>query len=168
VGHFGLAAAEYCHFTSPIRRYPDLVIHRILKQAILNNPKATGPSEAELTSLGLETSTKERRAMQAERDLIDLRRCQIMEQQLGKEFNGTISSVTEFGFFVELDELFVDGLVHVRTLQEDYYRFDPARMALIGERRRQEYKVGMQIRIKVSKVELHRRRIDFKLIETTP
>jgi len=165
-GHFGLAAAYYCHFTSPIRRYPDLIIHRILKQTLAPDPNNPAISEAELVALGFDTSAKERRAMQAERDLTDLRRCQIMEKRLGEEFDGTISSVAEFGFFVELDELFVDGLVPVRSLQEDFYHFDPARLALVGERRRQEFKIGMRVRVKVDKVELGRRRIDFKLVGT--
>lgn len=106
--------------------------------------------------------------MQAERDLVDLRRCQIMEKRLGEEFDGTISSVAEFGFFVELDEVFVDGLVHVRTLQDDFYHFDPSVMALIGERRRQEYRVGGRVRVRVAKVELCRRRIDFSLADGKP
>ncbi|WP_020677728.1 ribonuclease R [Geopsychrobacter electrodiphilus] len=165
-GHFGLAAAHYCHFTSPIRRYPDLIIHRILKQTLAPDPHSSAISEAELVTLGFDTSAKERRAMQAERDLADLRRCQIMEKHLGEEFDGTISSVAEFGFFVELDDLFVDGLVPVRSLQDDFYHFDAARLALVGERRRHEYKIGTRVRVKVAKVELGRRRIDFSLIST--
>jgi ribonuclease R len=163
-GHFGLAAAYYCHFTSPIRRYPDLIIHRILKQTLAPDRQISVPSPAELVKLGLETSTKERRAMEAERDLADLRRCQIMEKHLGDEFDGTISSVAEFGFFVELDELMVDGLVPVRNLQDDFYHFDPKSLTLIGERRRRVYKIGKRVRVKVAKVELGRRRIDFNLI----
>ncbi len=164
-GHFGLAADYYCHFTSPIRRYPDLIIHRILKRAISGDPKSTAITENELVKLGLDCSTKERRAMEAERELVALRCCQVMGKRLGEEFNGTISSVTEFGFFAELDDVFVDGLVHVRSLQNDYYHFDPATHSLIGERRRTEFKVGMRVRVKVEKVEPWRRRIDFSLIE---
>ena len=88
-----------------------------------------------------------------------------MIERIGEEFDGTISSVTEFGFFVELDELYVDGLVHIRTLQKDYYHFDPAAVALIGERHRTRFKIGMRVRVKVAKVELWRRRIDFTLVE---
>jgi ribonuclease R len=164
-GHFGLAAECYCHFTSPIRRYPDLIVHRVLKLALSGSPKSSSASFAELQTLGKECSAKERRALKAERDLIDLRSCQIMAGRVGDEFLGTISSVTEFGFFVELDDLYVDGLVHVRTLQDDYYHFDSASMALTGERRRISYRVGMQVRIKVKKVELWRRRIDFILVD---
>ena len=164
-GHFGLAADCYCHFTSPIRRYPDLIIHRILKRAIVGDPKATSFTENELVQLGLDCSAKERRAMQAERELVALRCCQVMLKRLGEEFDGTISSVTEFGFFVELDEVFVDGLVHIRALQDDYYNFDSATLTLTGERRHRQFKTGMRVRVEVAKVEVWRRRIDFILVE---
>ncbi len=164
-GHFGLAAEFYCHFTSPIRRYPDLIIHRILKRTVAGDPKTTSLSETELVQLGFDCSTKERRAMQAERDLTNLRCCQVMVKRLGEEFDGTISSVTQFGFFVELDEVFVEGLVHIRALQDDYYQFDPATLTLNGERKRRQFKIGMRVRVKVAKVEPWRRRIDFLLVE---
>jgi len=164
-GHFGLAADCYCHFTSPIRRYPDLIIHRILKRAISGDPKSTSVSEAELTQLGFDCSAKERRAMLAERELVSLRCCQVMVKRLGEEFEGTISSVAEFGFFVELDEVFVDGLVHIRALQDDFYSFDPASLTLSGERRRRQFKIGMRVKVKVTKVEPWRQRIDFSLVE---
>jgi ribonuclease R len=164
-GHFGLAADCYCHFTSPIRRYPDLVVHRVLKLALAARPKSEGLVLPRLESLGKECSAKERRAMQAERDLVELRRCQLMQERVGEEFSGIISSVVEFGFFVELDDLFVEGLVHVRSLTGDYYSFDPARMALVGDRRRQEFRIGMPVKVVLDKVELWRRRIDFRLIE---
>jgi len=164
-GHFGLAADCYCHFTSPIRRYPDLIIHRVLKLALSDQPKSASLSRSQLIKLGLDCSAKERRAMRAERDLVDLRRCQVMVKRCGEEFDGTISSVTEFGVFVELDDIYVEGLVHVRTLLHDYYHFDPATVALIGDRRRTEFRVGMRVKVKVTKVELWRRRIDFTLIE---
>ena len=164
-GHFGLAADYYCHFTSPIRRYPDLIIHRVLKLALSDQPKSASLSKNQLVKLGLDCSAKERRAMRAERDLVDLRRCQVMVKRCGEEFDGTISSVTDFGFFVELDDIYVEGLVHVRTLQHDYYHFDPTTVALIGDRRRTEFRVGMRVKVKVTKVELWRRRIDFALIE---
>ncbi len=164
VGHFGLAAECYCHFTSPIRRYPDLVVHRVLKLALLKRPKSEGLNMTRLETLGRDCSAKERRAMLAERDLVDLRRCQLMRDRVGEEFSGVISSVTEFGFFVELDDLYVEGLVHVRSLNDDYYFFDAGRMALVGERRRQEFRIGKPVRVVLDKVELWRRRIDFSLI----
>ncbi|SEA37987.1 RNAse R [Desulfuromusa kysingii] len=164
-GHFGLATDCYCHFTSPIRRYPDLVVHRILKLALSEQPQSASLTMSQLTKLGLDCSTKERRAMQAERDLVNLRCCQVISKRLGEEFSGTISSVTEFGFFVELDGIYVEGLVHLRTLQDDYYHFDSTTMTLVGEHRRNEFRVGMPVKVKVAKVELWRRRIDFSLLE---
>jgi len=164
-GHFGLAADCYCHFTSPIRRYPDLIVHRILKLALSGKPKSASLSRDQLLKLGLDCSAKERRAMRAERDLVELRRCQVMVEHIGEDYDATISSVTEFGFFVELDDLYVEGLVHVRTLQHDYYHFNPTTMALIGDRRRTEFRTGMRVKVKLTKVELWRRRIDFTLID---
>ncbi|WP_051689785.1 ribonuclease R [Pelobacter seleniigenes] len=164
-GHFGLAADCYCHFTSPIRRYPDLVVHRVLKQVLAAAPKSASYSHAELETLGRDCSARERRAVQAERDLIDLRCCQLMAGRVGEEFSGTISSVTEFGFFVELDELLIDGLVHIRTLRGDYYHFDPLSRSLTGEHRRRQFRIGMRVQVRVKKVEAWRRRIDFELVE---
>ena len=146
-GHFGLAADCYCHFTSPIRRYPDLVVHRILKLALSGKPKRESYKYADLKILGQECSDAERRAVQAERDLIHLRCCQIMAGRVGQLFYGTISSVAEFGFFVELDDTLIDGLVHVRSLEGDYYHYDPLRHALVGERQRKEYKIGMRVEV---------------------
>ncbi|MCF6266725.1 MAG: ribonuclease R [Desulfuromusa sp.] len=162
-GHFGLAAESYCHFTSPIRRYPDLIIHRTLKLALTGSPKSAGLSAGTLESLARECSTKEQRAAEAERNLVDLRSCQVLAGRVGEEFTGTISSVTEFGFFVELNDLYIEGLVHIRTLQDDYFHFDPTTMTLTGEKQRQSYRVGMQVKVRVKKVELWRRRIDFIL-----
>jgi ribonuclease R len=160
-GHFGLAAEEYCHFTSPIRRYPDLLVHRVLKQALAGAAKSSAPGLALLESLGAECSTRERRAMEAERDLADLRRCQLMEDRIGETFTGVVSSVAEFGFFVELDGILVQGLVHVRTLTGDFYHYDPTTLALTGERSRQQFRVGMPLEVKLERVDTVRRRIDF-------
>lgn len=164
-GHFGLAAESYCHFTSPIRRYPDLILHRILKLALTDSPKSFSLSGARLESLGRECSAKEQRAAEAERNLVDLRSCQVLARRVGGEFSGTISSVTEFGFFVELDDLYVEGLVHIRTLQDDYFHFDPTTLTLTGERSHQSYYIGMRVKVQVKKVELWRRRIDFVLMD---
>ncbi len=164
-GHFGLAADCYCHFTSPIRRYPDLVVHRVLKLALADKPKSMAVSKEKLQTLGHECSAKERRAMQAERSLIELRRCQLMTDRIGDEFTGCISSVTKFGFFVELDEIYIEGLVHITSLQGDYYHFDPTSQTLTGEHRRQQFRVGLQVKVRLAHVELWRRRIDFTLIE---
>ncbi|MEA3363236.1 MAG: ribonuclease R [Thermodesulfobacteriota bacterium] len=167
-GHFGLAAESYCHFTSPIRRYPDLIVHRVLKLALAGSPKSASVSDGRLETLSRECSAKEQRATEAERSLVDLRSCQVLSGRIGEEFSGTISSVTEFGFFVELDDLYVDGLVHIRTLQDDYFHFDPTTLTLTGERRHQSYRIGMRIKVRLKKVELWRRRIDFVLAEDQP
>jgi len=161
-GHFGLASSHYCHFTSPIRRYPDLAVHRVLKQ-VLAQDKSPLPTGKKLIRLGQDCSDKERRAMQAERELTALRSCQVMASRIGDRFEGTIASVTDFGFFVELDNIYVDGLVHIRTLN-DYFHFDPATMSLTGERQRQRFQVGMRVSVQLKQVELWRRRIDFTLI----
>ena len=163
-GHFGLAADRYCHFTSPIRRYPDLLVHRALKMALDGDSPDQGPSENRLVRLGRDCSGKERRALQAERDLLELRRCQIMQERIGEEFDGTVSSTAEFGFFVEPDAVFVEGLVHLRTLEDDFYHFDPPTRSLIGERTRRTFRIGMRVRVRLIRVELWRRRIDFTLV----
>lgn len=160
-GHFGLAAEEYCHFTSPIRRYPDLLVHRVLKLALTGAAKSSAPGNAALETLGEECSSRERRAMEAERDLGDLRRCQLMEDRVGETFTGVISSVTEFGFFVELDDNLVEGLVHVRTLTGDFYHYDPTTLTLTGERSRQQFRIGVSLEVKLERVDTVRRRIDF-------
>lgn len=165
-GHFGLAAEEYCHFTSPIRRYPDLLVHRVLKQALTAAAKTSVPGIAMLETLGAECSAHERRAMDAERDIADLRRCQLMEDRVGETFRGVVSSVADFGFFVELDDILVEGLVHVRNLTGDYYHYDPSTLTLTGERSRQAYRVGMALEVKLERVDTARRRIDFSPMVT--
>ncbi len=166
-GHFGLAAQEYCHFTSPIRRYPDLLVHRVLKQALAGAARNSVPGLALLETFGAECSFRERRAMEAERDLADLRRCQLMENRIGEDFDGVISSVAEFGFFVELDDLLVEGLVHVRTLTGDFYHFDPTTLTLTGERSRHQFRIGMPLQVRLERVDTARRRIDFSLLNVT-
>ncbi len=165
-GHFGLAADCYCHFTSPIRRYPDLCVHRVLKLALGGAATGAGPGLCALEALGRECSARERRALEAERDLIQLRCCQVIADRVGEEFVGTVSAVTEFGFFVEPDDLPLEGLVHVRTLERDDFHFDPTTLTLSGQRRRRSYRVGMRVRVRLTKVETWRRRIDFSLVAT--
>lgn len=165
IGHFGLAIDDYCHFTSPIRRYPDLQVHRELKLALAGAPEGSGLSIPRLEQLGASCSAQERRAMEAERDLKQLRCCQIMQGRIGEEFSGIVVSVVEFGLFIELDDLLIEGLVHIRAMQGDYYHFDPMHRTLTGERRRQQFHIGMPVRVKVEKVDTIRRRIDFSLVE---
>lgn len=159
-GHFGLASEAYCHFTSPIRRYPDLIQHRLLLKLLAGNDHWPGESLAELAE---HTTITERRAMLAERDIVDLRKCQFMEDKVGLRYTGTITAVTAFGFFVELNEFFIEGLVHIRRLDNDYYRYDPERHCLIGQNRRQIFQVGNSVAVEVLQIQSDKREIDFIL-----
>ncbi|MEZ4600201.1 MAG: ribonuclease R [Syntrophotaleaceae bacterium] len=166
-GHFGLAADLYCHFTSPIRRYPDLVVHRLLREALKSQglpEKRTAFWGRRLPGIAEHTSRNERRAMEAERDVIDLKKCQFMRDKVGEEFPGFISGVQPFGFFVELRDVFVEGLVHVATLKDDYYQYDEILHRLTGQNRRREFKVGEQVDVRLSKVDIDRREMDFELV----
>jgi len=169
VGHFGLASACYCHFTSPIRRYPDLVVHRILKAALMAGGEEKRPSKQlgiateRLGEVAEHTSKRERVAMEAERDVVEMKKLQYMQQHLGEEFDGYISGVTGFGFFVELEELFVEGLVHVSTLADDLYNFVEKQHSLIGQHSRRVFRIGDAARVKVASVSPATRRIEFVL-----
>ena len=165
-GHFGLALEAYGHFTSPIRRYPDLLLHRSIKHALLRgNEDGFGYSAEEMAKLYLQCSEKERRADEAEREVDERYRSAWMEQHVGSEFDGVISGVTSFGLFVELTESKVNGLVHVTQLPHDYYHFDPLRKALRGERKGTTYRLGDPVRVLVLKASVEDKRIDFKLAE---
>jgi ribonuclease R len=159
-GHFGLASEAYCHFTSPIRRYPDLIQHRLLLKLLAGNDRWPGES---LAALADHTTTTERRAMLAERDIVDLRKCQFMEDKVGLRYAGFITAVTAFGFFVELNEFFIEGLVHIRRLGDDYYRYDPEKHCLIGQSRRQIFQVGNSVTVEVLQIQADKREIDFIL-----
>ncbi|MCS6096098.1 ribonuclease R [Shewanella baltica] len=169
-GHFGLALEEYAHFTSPIRRYPDLVLHRVIRYLLA---KERGEATEkwtqdggyhyqldELDQLGEECSTTERRADEATRDVSDWLKCEFMQDHVGDTFEAVIASVTSFGLFVRLNELFIDGLVHISSLGSDYYQFDPMRQRLIGEHTGQVYQVGDPVTVKVAAVNLDDRQID--------
>jgi len=166
MGHFGLAFPAYTHFTSPIRRYPDLLVHRAIGH-ILDAGKAKGfsYSEAQMQSLAENCSMTERRADDATRDVMDWLKCEFMMDKVGEEFHGIISTVTSFGLFVQLDEIYVDGLVHITALKNDYYHFDPVGHRLTGERSGQVFRLGDGIRIKVAAVNLDDRKIDFILAD---
>jgi ribonuclease R len=163
VGHFGLAYAAYAHFTSPIRRYPDLLVHRAVK-AVLDGRryKPGGMSWAEL---GAHCSMAERRADDATRDVENWLKCYFMRDKVGETFMGTISGVTSFGLFVTLDEVYVDGLVHVTELGRDYFHFDPARHALVGEKAGRTYQLAGRLKVMVARVDLEATKIDFVLAE---
>ena len=166
IGHFGLALAAYAHFTSPIRRYPDLLVHRAIKHALAGGrPDAYLYSPHAMAALSLQCSERSRRADDAQREVDERYRAAWMEQHVGGEFAGTISGVTSFGLFVELDESKVNGLVHVTQLPKDFYHFDPIRKTLTGERRGREYRLGDRVEIVVLKASVEDRRIDFRLVE---
>jgi ribonuclease R len=162
LGHFGLASEAYTHFTSPIRRYPDLIVHRLLKRTLAR----TGGflSEEDLARKADHLSQRERVAMEAEREILDRYRVRFMKEKLGEIFDGVVSGVTAFGFFVELKEIFVEGLVRITGLHDDYYHYHEKRYCLIGERTHRTFKVGDEVKVRVERVDAERRQIDFGLI----
>jgi ribonuclease R len=165
-GHFGLAAKYYCHFTSPIRRYPDLIIHRIIKEFINGqiDENRTVRLKKEVEYASKQSSEMERVAQDAEREVDDLKKAEYMLDRIGQEFDGIISSVTNFGFFVELPNT-IEGLVHISDLDDDYYVYDERRLSLIGEKTKKIYRLGDDARIKVTKVDIELREIFFKLVK---
>lgn len=184
-GHFGLAYEAYTHFTSPIRRYPDLLVHRVIKallsgkryhllggsveEAVKPRPgskpaKGAGAELEQWEAVGAHCSTNERRADEASRDVEAWLKCRYMREHLGEEFGGAVSAVTSFGLFVTLDALYVEGLVHITELGGEYFRFDEARQELRGERSGTRYHVGSRVRVQVSRVDLDGRKIDFRLV----
>jgi ribonuclease R len=165
-GHFGLAAKYYCHFTSPIRRYPDLQIHRIIKEHL--NGKIDEGRNKKLATLvdyaAKQSSETERVAQQAEREVDDLKKAEYMQDRIGEEFEGIVSSVTSFGMFVELANT-IEGLVHITALDDDYYVYDENHLCLIGERTKKVYRLGDSVKVKCSKVDIPNREIFFAMIE---
>ena len=161
IGHFGLAYESYTHFTSPIRRYPDLLVHRAIK-AVLNE-KAYSPGDWH--ELGVHCSQTERRADEATRDVDAWLKCYYMQDKVGESFDGVISGVTAFGLFVALDSIYVEGLVHISELPSDYFHFDPVKRMLLGERTGRRYRLGDRIRVKLVRVDLEASKIDFVLAE---
>ncbi len=173
IGHFGLALEEYAHFTSPIRRYPDLTLHRAIKYLLAKQQgskrKTTNGggyhySVDEMDILGEHCSMTERRADDATREVADWLKCEYMQDHVGEVFDGVISSVTGFGFFVRLDDLFIDGLVHISSLDNDYYQFDLGKQQLIGENSGMLYRLGDRVSIRVEAVSLEQRQVDFSLV----
>ncbi|MEJ1296049.1 MAG: ribonuclease R [Candidatus Sedimenticola sp. (ex Thyasira tokunagai)] len=163
-GHFGLAFPAYSHFTSPIRRYPDLVIHRAIKHTLINGTADEFTySHHELKSVGEHCSATERRADEATRDVDSWLKCEFMMDKVGDSFDGIITSVTSFGIFVELNDIYVDGLVHITALDHDYYHFDPVGHRLTGERSGRIFRLGDSLRVQVAAVNLDDRKIDFAL-----
>lgn len=166
-GHFGLATRWYTHFTSPIRRYPDLVVHRAVTRAFLDGkPLPEEWAAGKLEVIAELSSQRERVADEAERDSVDFKKTEFMQQHVGAEFWGTISRVTAFGFFVLLDDYFVEGLVHVSSLADDYYHFLEDEYALVGERTRRRFRLGDRVQVQVAAVKLEEREIDFVLLDS--
>ncbi|MBS0327272.1 MAG: ribonuclease R [Proteobacteria bacterium] len=161
VGHFGLAYERYAHFTSPIRRYPDLLVHRALKAALAG--KSYAPKGLSLAELGVHCSMTERRADEASRDVLQWLKCHYMQDRVGEVFAGTISGVASFGIFVTLDGLAIDGLVHVTDLPRDYFHFDSARHALVGERSGRVFQLAGRVQVRIARVDLEQAKIDFTL-----
>jgi ribonuclease R len=164
-GHFGLALQHYAHFTSPIRRYPDLLVHRAIRHALGGGKPATYQySPSDMASLCVHCSHNERRADEAERDVDERYKCAWMEKHVGSEFAGIVSGVTSFGLFVELTESKISGLVHITQLPNDYYHFDATRRLLTGERRGLKFRLGDEVRVQVLRASLEDRKIDFRLV----
>lgn len=177
IGHFGLALKQYAHFTSPIRRYPDLLLHRAIKYLIAkqagNNQDRWTPTGGyhysfdDIDTMGEQCSMTERRADDATRDVSDWLKCEYMQDHVGDEFDGVIANVTGFGFFVRLNELNIDGLVHISNLANDYYQFDPIGQRLIGDSSGQVYRLGDTVKVKVASINLNDRQIDFDIVGST-
>jgi ribonuclease R len=165
LGHFGLAAPCYTHFTSPIRRYPDLVVHRILKGVVKKTIKQRHIDQfaATLPETADHTSKRERVAMEAEREIVELKKLQFMQDKVGEEFDGFITGVSSFGFFVELVDFFVEGLVHLSTLLQDFYHYIEKQHSLVGENTRETFRIGDSVRVKLANVSLEKKQIDFVL-----
>jgi ribonuclease R len=187
-GHFGLAMKTYTHFTSPIRRYPDLIVHRILREVVergreegdidigarhaikrLSWPVLDEDRETELRAalevIGDQSSERERAAADAERELMDWRKAAFMADRVGDEFDGVITGVKEYGFYVELDEFFIEGLVHISALFDDVYEFQERKHRLIGKRTRREFRLGDRVRVSVTRVDQARHLIDFSVVK---
>ncbi|MEO7148400.1 MAG: ribonuclease R [Rhodanobacteraceae bacterium] len=164
-GHFGLALDAYAHFTSPIRRYPDLLVHRAIRCALSGGkPDAYFYTESKMAAMATHCSQAERRAEEAERDVDERYKCAWMEKHVGAQFDGIITGVTSFGLFVELDESKVSGLVHISQLRNDYYHFDATRHLLEGERTHVVYRLGDKVRVQVLRASMEDRKIDFRLV----
>jgi ribonuclease R len=161
-GHYALASDCYCHFTSPIRRYPDLTVHRLLGQWLRHD--RAGSDENELAALGEHCSKTERRADIAERELIKVKLLNYMSERIGLELKAIITGVAEYGFFAQAEDLPVEGMIHVSTLNDDYYYFDDATHSLIGRRTQRRYRLGDKLRVQVVRVDVQRRQLDFRVV----
>lgn len=169
LGHFGLSTEFYTHFTSPIRRYPDLIIHRLIRTYLIEKDLSKSTLmhwEANMDDIATHTSERERRAVEAERDTDALKKTQFMADKIGEEFTGIVSSVTNFGLFIELPNT-IEGLVHVSNMTDDFYRFDDRQMMMIGERSNRQFRIGDEVEIKVIGVKPEESAIDFEIVGMT-
>src|SRR5699024_5034986 len=167
VGHFGLATDYYTHFTSPIRRYPDLIVHRLIRTYLLNNDmnsKTIKKWKKALPDIAQHTSAMERAAIDTEREVDDLKTAEYMKDKIGETYPGIISSVTNFGLFIELENT-IEGLIHVSYMTDDYYNFDERHQTLIGERTGNIYRIGDEVEVRVIKVNLDEHAIDFEFVK---
>lgn len=167
IGHFGLALAEYAHFTSPIRRYPDLLVHRAIRHLVRGGTAEDfAYSLAQMTALGQQCSFNERRADEATRDAISWLKCEFMQDKIGEEFDAVVSGVVEFGLFVQIKGMQIDGLIHVSALGHDYFSRDQSGYRLVGQRSHRVFRLGDQLRVRLVNVVIDERKIDFELAES--
>jgi len=168
IGHFGLALQEYAHFTSPIRRYPDLLVHRAIKAAVLpDSPSGYRYSNAELQALGTECSQRERRADDAARDVMGYLKCLYMQNRVGESFEATITSALEFGLFVQLKDMPIDGLVHISAIPGDYWELEAGGVGLVGQRTGRRWQLGATVQVRLTRVDVTQRQIDFELLDAS-
>ncbi|MGX9135794.1 ribonuclease R [Rummeliibacillus sp. JY-2-4R] len=166
LGHFGLSTEFYTHFTSPIRRYPDLIVHRLIRTYIINNDKSKETVSywgSQMDEIADHTSSRERRAVDAERDTESLKKAQYMSDKIGEKFTGIVSSITNFGMFIELENT-IEGLVHISNMTDDYYNFDDRQMVMIGERTGRIFHIGDEVEISVLEVNIDESAIDFEIV----
>lgn len=166
IGHFGLATPYYTHFTSPIRRYPDLTVHRLIRTYLIDqkmDQRTLKKWKSELPEIAKQSSIAERRAVDAERETDDLKKAEFMQDKIGEEYTGVISSITNFGLFVELENT-IEGLIHVSYLTDDYYHYDQRSQAMIGERTAKMYRIGQEVQVKVVGVNIDERTVDFAIV----
>ena len=167
LGHFGLSTEFYTHFTSPIRRYPDLIVHRLIRTYLINedtSKETTFQWGQVMDEIAEHTSNRERRAVEAERDTDALKKAQFMSDKIGEEFEGIVSSITNFGIFIELENT-VEGLVHISNMTDDYYRFEDRHMMMIGERTGRQFRIGDEVKIRVANVVIEESSIDFEIVD---
>jgi ribonuclease R len=167
IGHFGLGSECYTHFTSPIRRFPDLEVHRLLKKYLIENDLSMTTIKTldnSLVEIASHSSERERAADSAERDVLDMKMAEYMENHIGEEYDGIINTITNFGFFVELPNL-VEGLVHVQTLKGDYYTYVPDLLAMVGKSTKKMYRLGAKVRVKCVAASKENSLVDFELVK---